>query len=320
MTGTRESRSRGVFQAEVLNNRQLCRGHYALNLGLAEFGPSQPGQFINILCGGDEPPAPVEVDWPEGEMPKFTGGELAARKPLLRRPISLAGRTDKPDGTVELEIIHHVIGVGTAWLAELKVGDAVDLMGPLGAGFTIIDDRPAAAVVGGGVGIPPLLYLAEALAAAGKDVTAFAGARTEALLPLSVNPSEPPSQAGWPTMCTGEFAARGAPTVVASDDGSIGAPGFIHEPFARWLAGRDAAELAVYACGPDPMMKAVAGICAAEGVPCQLALERYMACGIGTCLGCVVKVKDDSPAGWRHELACKDGPVFDARELIWEPV
>ena len=312
------SRRRGTFPTRVLDNRSICLDHYRLVLSAARFPPSQPGQFIQVRCGRPDPAGAREVDWPAGRPPRLSQPELAGRQPLLRRPFSLAGRRDRHDAS-ELEVIHHVVGVGTAWLAELKAGAEVNVLGPLGNGFTIADDRPQAAILGGGAGIPPMLYLAEALAAAGKQAVAFAGARTGRALPLSTDPAEPPSQAGWPTMCAAEFTARGAPTVVATDDGSLGFPALVHEAFARWLERRNPppAELAVYACGPSEMMKAVAQICLPRGIQCQLALERYMACGMGTCQSCVVRVKRDAHPGWEFKLACKDGPVFDARDLVW---
>lgn len=311
-------KAKGVFQARVLANREICPEHFALILGLERFPPSRPGQFVNIRCGRVEPlTAGWEFEWRPGVGSPAHEPETAGRQPLLRRPISLAGRRDTPEG-VELDIIHRVVGVGTAWLAGLKPGEMVDVLGPLGHGFQITD-RPLAAVVGGGSGIPPMLYLAAALQAAGKKVVAFAGARTAALLPLTTDAHEIPSQAGWPTLCTAEFAARGAPTVIATDDGSMGVPGFIHQALAAWMETASVRhhDLAVYSCGPNPMMKAVAGLCLPAGIFCQLALERHMACGLGACQGCICKVKDDSAQGWRYKLVCKDGPVFDAKELYW---
>jgi dihydroorotate dehydrogenase electron transfer subunit len=282
--------------------------------------PSRAGQFINVLCRPACPlPGARAVDWPEAGLPELTQPELAGRQPLLRRPFSLAGRLDHANGTVELEVIHHVIGVGTAALAELEVGAGLNVMGPLGRGFAILPERPAAVLVGGGAGIPPLLYLAESLADTGKQVVAFAGARSARLLPLTTDEGEPPSQSGWPTMCAGEFARRGAPTAVTTDDGSLGLAGTVDEAFARWLERRPGGGggLAAYACGPEPMLKNVADLCLANDIPCQLALERHMACGVGTCQGCARKVKADTPAGWQYKLVCTDGPVFKAEELLW---
>lgn len=312
------AKPKGIFTASVLANRPVCGDHFALLLGLAEFPPTQPGQFVNIRCGLIEPILqPTEFEWRPESLPPPHQPETIGRQPLLRRPISLAGRRDLEEG-VELEIIHRVVGVGTAWLAGLKMGQQVDILGPLGQGFRA-DNRPLAAVVGGGSGIPPMLYLAEALAAAGKKVVAFAGARSAASLPLTVGPHDLPSQAGWPTLCTAEFAARGAATVIATDDGSMGFPGLVSQALQGWMEHSSIApgDLAVYACGPNPMMKAVASLCLPAGIPCQVSLERHMACGLGACQGCICKIKDDSPQGWKYKLVCKDGPVFEAREIYW---
>jgi len=307
----------GTFTGRVLSNRPVCLEHYLLRLAVSGFPPSQPGQFINIRCGSADVPSPREAEWRQGSWPRLRQPELLGRQPLLRRPFSLCGRRDV-GGAAELEVIYRVVGVGTSLLAGLGEAAELNILGPLGRGFWPVDDRPAAAVVGGGAGIPPLLYLAEGLRSAGKETVAFAGARTGRLLPLTVGQTEPPSQAGRPTMCTAEFSARGVPAVIATDDGSVGATGLIHEAFGGWLnAQADPNRLAVYACGPAAMMKAVADLCLARGVPCQLALERHMACGLGTCQGCVVKVKADTAEGWAFRLACTDGPVFEAGELVW---
>jgi len=310
----------GVFTARVLHNRLVCPDHYRLLLGLEGFPPTQPGQFVNIRCGDVQAiRRPHAVDWPPGMTPHLAQPELAGRQPLLRRPFSLAGRRDRADGEVELEIIHRVVGVGTAWLAQAKSGDELDVLGPLGNGFALRPDRPRAALLGGGSGIPPMMYLAGILANAGKEAVAIVGAKSRAALPLSVDPAEPPSQAGWPTLCTGEFAASRTPTIVATDDGSLGFAGLVSEAFQRWLEDRaiPPGELAVYACGPWPMMKAVAAICQDRGVACQLALERHMACGLGACQACIVKIKTGQGPGWQYRLACKHGPVFEADEIAW---
>ena len=305
--------------ARVLANRPVCADHYAMRLALEEFPPTRPGQFIHLLCGDNQPlPGARALDWPERQYPHAAQPELAGRRPLLRRPFSLAGRRDVSGG-VELDLIQHVVGVGTAWLAELAGGATVSVMGPLGNAFTIRDDRPAAALLGGGAGIPPMIYLAEALKRAGKSVTAFAGARSKPVLPLTTDLGELPSQAGWPMLCAGEFAVHGVPTVLATDDGSVGFPGLVTEAFERWLARHEVrpADLAVYACGPLPMLRAIALLCLERGIVCQVALERHMACGVGTCQGCVCKVRSPEPPGWRYRLVCRDGPVFGAEEIVW---
>ena len=311
---------RGLFRCRVLDNRSICLDHYLLSLELDSFPPSCAGQFIQLRCG-EVPPilAPTELPWPGGGWPQATGPELLGRQSLLRRPISLAGRRDLPGGKVELLLIYHVVGVGTAWLTQVSIGQELDIIGPLGQGFPAPPDGTAAALVGGGVGIPPMMYLAEQLRRQGRPATAFVGARTRAVLPLTIDPSEPPSQAGWPGLCTAEFAACGVETVVATDDGSLGVTGFVSAALEQWLGQKSPRpeELIIYACGPLGMMKAVSAVAAAGGYRCYVALERHMACGMGACQSCIVKVRTDRRGGWKYALACKDGTVFDAQELVW---
>ena len=165
------------------------------------------------------------------------------------------------------------------------------------------------------------LYLAEALAAAGKKVVAFNGARSASLLPLRLLPTGAVRDDGVPSHSVAEFAAWGVDSAIATDDGSLGFHGLVGEPFKRWLAqlGDDAQSTAVYTCGPEAMMKAVAQIASAAGATCQVSLERHMACGMGTCQSCVVRVRDNEDSdGWRYRLCCTDGPVFDSRLVMWD--
>ena len=167
--------TRSQFVSTVSQNTPLCRDHFRLTLRLDEFPPTEPGQFIQIECrDGDRDYQPLgQWDWSPGDRVETDSPELAAPVALLRRPFSLAGRRDV-DGGVELEIIHRVVGVGTDWLSQLKRGERVHLLGPLGNRFAMPGKDGAAILVGGGVGIPPMLYLAEKLA--GKSAVAFCGA------------------------------------------------------------------------------------------------------------------------------------------------
>ncbi len=347
---------RGVFVAEVVSNHAICENHYDLRLRLASFPPTRPGQFVQVQC---RPPTDqvshCATDWPEGGRLHLSQPELTGKEPLLRRPLSLAGRRDV-DGGVELRLIYRAVGAGTHYLAGLKPqaspgqycknGDAspfsirggtccgglaenrevspflpvplVSILGPLGNGFTIFPDRPAAVLIGGGVGVPPMIYLAQALAAAGKKVVAFCGARTAGMIPLTPH-RDRVSAAGEPSLCAGEFAEIGVPAVLATDDGSLGFSGTIAEALDRWLKTAACADkdLAVYSCGPELMMQAVADIALAGGYACELALERHMACGMGTCQSCIVKIRDATPRGWSFKLCCTDGPVFNAEQIVW---
>jgi dihydroorotate dehydrogenase electron transfer subunit len=316
-------KKRGVFVGQVLANEPLCRQHFRLRLGLEHFPPTRPGQFVQLQCRTPgEQVSGHATDWPEGIWPRLTQPELAGKEPLLRRPLSIAGRRDGAAGA-ELELIYRAIGTGTHWLTGVREGMQLSVLGPLGNGFTIFPDKPKVALIGGGVGVPPMIYLAEALAAAGKQVVVFCGARTADMLPLALDRPKV-SPAGRPELCAEEFSRLSVPTVVATDDGSLGVGGTVAGAFDQWLKPGLAAEseLAVYSCGPEPMMQAVALICLSRGCRCQLAMERHMACGMGTCQSCVVKIRDpqDGPKterGWSFKLCCTDGPVFDASQIVW---
>ena len=321
MGTTTHNARRGVFLATVLGNDRLCAEHYLLRLGFEHFPRTRPGQFVQVQCRPPQPhQGPREVDWPADSPPRLTQDDLARPEALLRRPFSLAGRRQTPDGDVVLELIYRVVGGGTGWLAELVDGAELSVLGPLGNSFAVHDDKPSAALVAGGVGIPPMIYLAEALVAAGKAVKAFCGVRSEHLLPLKLTGRAEVSPLGEPALCTMEFAAHGVATAIATDDGSIGWKGFAPEAFSRWLDAQDdpAGALVVYSCGPEAMMRAVGRMCVERGIECHLALERHMGCGMGTCQSCVFKMRADNDAGWVYKLVCTDGPVFDAADIVWD--
>jgi len=313
-------RARAIRTGEIRENRRLCDEHYLLRLAMEDFPPTRPGQFVQLQCRPlREQMVARQVDWPAGAPPRLTQPELTDREPFLRRPFSIAGRRDK-GRRCELEIIYRTVGAGTGWLSKAAAGQPLSVIGPLGNAFAVPDGKGLAVLVGGGVGIPPMLYLAEALAAAGRRVVAFNGARAGRLLPLTLSTDVAASPTGEPNGCVEEFAARGAAAAVCTDDGSVGFRGFAAEAFARWLARSSAAvgELAVYSCGPEAMMRQVGEACIRRGVFCQLALERYMGCGLGTCQSCVFKMRADNEQGWVYKLVCADGPVFDADQIVWE--
>lgn len=314
-----QTKPRGTFVGQVIANDMLCDEHYRLRLGLADFPPSLPGQFVQLQCSDLREHATLrQVDWSADCPPKFTQGELTARAPLLRRPFSLAHQRQTSDG-VELDIIYQVIGGGTSLLAGIKPGTQLSVLGPLGNSFGISKTKPVAVLIGGGVGIPPMLCLAEALAAAGKRTFAFIGTRSARLLPLTLLGGVIVSSDGAPSLCVQEFAAAGAKTAIATDDGSLGFAGFVSDAFGGWLdsSAEDPGELVVYSCGPEAMMRSVGDKCISRGIECQLAMERHMACGMGTCQSCIVKVKDTNERGWSFKLCCTDGPIFDAGDIIW---
>ncbi len=286
---------------------------------------------MQVACRdlGDSYNETAEYDWIPGQPPALHGPELSSRMAMLRRPFSLAGRRDS-NHSVELDLIHRVVGVGTDWLSRLKTGDTVHILGPLGNKFQLPPEDGIALMVGGGVGIPPMMYLADRLQ--GRKAVAFAGALSRNLLPLTVTDNALPRSGDDvdPLYNITEFARFQIPAVIATDDGSYGYRGFVTQALQEYLRKFHTANSSenprtiVYTCGPEPMMKRVADIANDFGLSCQIAVERAMACGMGTCQSCCIKVKKPHPAlppvpgkDWAYRLACTDGPVFTAADLLW---
>jgi dihydroorotate dehydrogenase electron transfer subunit len=315
--------TRHRFDATVQASDRICREHFRLRVRISgDFPATRPGQFIQIGCrppnGAMDPDTLCgrEIEWTIGRRPQLQQPELCEPLALLRRPFSLSGRVDDANGT-RIEIIHRVIGVGTHWLSDLQVGDAVDLIGPLGNAFKVPEDKSIGLLVGGGVGLPPMFYLAEALAAARWQGVGFVGAQTRDLLAVTFDGDR-----------AAEFAAHGFDTVFTTNDGSYGQKGLITDGLRRRIAAMSDADkrnAVVFTCGPEPMMHAVTTLAAEHGIDCQVCLEQAMACGMGTCQSCVVRIEDaarphahtDDGRPWRYKLACTDGPVFDACEVVW---
>jgi dihydroorotate dehydrogenase electron transfer subunit len=298
--------------ALVKQNLAICREHFRLILHLPTFPPTEPGQFIQIACRDvdfDEP-REDEIDWQPGVRIAIHDPDLLSPHAMLRRPFSLAGRDDTPDG-VDLHIIHRVVGVGTDWLAHLQIGDHVNILGPLGNRFTLPPPNHTALLVGGGVGIPPMLYLAEKLV--DRNAIAFCGATTKELLSLTITGDVPTNN--QPALCIAEFAQHNIPAIITTDDASVGIGGFVTQALEHWLNQHSNVPTTIYTCGPEPMMKRVAEIANQRNIPCQVAVERAMACGMGTCQSCVIRVKKND--SWLYKLACTDGPIFAGADLLW---
>jgi dihydroorotate dehydrogenase electron transfer subunit len=321
------------FITRVVDNRPLCREHFSLKLNAAGFPPTDPGNFVQVLCR--DPADPLanpydsETDEPQGDSPPPIASQVT---PLLRRPFSLAGARPTDDGQ-ELEIIYRVVGSGTAWMAQRKVGDQVSIIGPLGNRFeppSMHDDLDSGAVlIGGGVGLPPILYLARRLGAdpsAHGRTIAFCGAASRDLTPMQAKDDDSQSPDDIAPASVAEFTELGIPAVLCTDDGSFGFRGYVTQAVERYLqsprrpALPNLARPTLYACGPEPMLKAVADIAHRHDLPCQIAVERAMACGLGTCQSCVIRVADPSRRNgrdWSYKLTCTDGPIFAANVLRW---
>lgn len=237
----------------ILENTALAQGIYRLRLGGDVSAVTDPGQFVNIKLNGF----------------------------FLRRPISVC---DWQDG--ELTLIYKVLGRGTAQMATLPVGAALDVLTGLGNGYDLSPAGEAPLLVGGGVGIPPLYGLAKRLTAQGKRVTAVLGFNRESEIFLAE-----------------EFRALGAEVIIATADGSAGLKGLVTDGMA---AVSDYTYL--YTCGPEPMLKAVYSACKTSG---QFSFEERMGCGFGACMGCSCKTK------YGNKRICKDGPVLEKEEIVW---
>jgi dihydroorotate dehydrogenase electron transfer subunit len=221
---------------------------------------------------------------------------------LLRRPFSVCGLPgtfeDATRGT--LQVLYRVYGRATSLLASLRPGAELQVLGPLGRGFEAPAD-PAADIllVAGGIGSAPFPAFLQEMSRAGRSASMIYGARTLAELPLLE----------W-------FSAR-AQVAVTTDDGSAGRKGLVTLPLAEALGAPRRGKLHAYACGPNPMLKAVARLCVEAGVPCDLSLEAPMACGFGVCLGCVVPTREAPGAEIRYERVCVEGPVIPASRMAW---
>ncbi|MCI5578792.1 MAG: dihydroorotate dehydrogenase electron transfer subunit [Oscillospiraceae bacterium] len=244
----------------IIEKKTLAKSVYSFTIDAPELADeAQPGQFANIAAPG------------------FT----------LRRPISICG-IDKENGT--LRFVFEVRGKGTEEIASLTEGESLDVLGPLGNGFRIPDGKKVV-VVGGGIGVPPLLGVSKV---SRELCTAVLGFRDYSKIIL-----------------TDEFKENGSETIICTDDGSVGQKGLVTFPLADILEKGETA--AVLACGPEPMLKAVVKMCELYKVPCQVSLEQRMGCGVGACVVCsCMTVRNGQEF---YSRVCKDGPVFNAEEV-----
>ncbi len=207
---------------------------------------------------------------------------------ILRRPFCI----HQVVGQDTIDVLIRVVGQGTRWLSERRPKDSLDCLGPLGNGFTIDPRVDRAMVVAGGIGVAPMVFLARHLFDADVRVHALVGAMTAADL-LDVM----------------ELKRLTRRVFVTTDDGTQGTKGMVTDILAEQLEANE--PQVVYACGPEAMLRNVAGICARFDIDSQVSLEARMACGIGACLGCAIETRD----GYRN--VCSDGPVFSSEELGW---
>jgi dihydroorotate dehydrogenase electron transfer subunit len=266
----------------VLDHVKLAERTFRIRLACPEIAAAiRPGQFVMLRLPG-------------------------VSDPLLGRPFALYDTVlDDRGNPVAIDVVYLVVGKMTGRMAELIPGESLQLWGPLGQPFHDVGNPERVALVAGGIGQTPFLaYARELLGARGyggdsprrrtKRVSLYYGVRTAAL------------SAG-----VDDFIQAGVEVHVASDDGSIGAPGFV----TQLLVSHGRVEPLV-GCGPEPMLRALAKIARGWQAPCQMSLETPMACGIGACFSCVARVKTSD--GWDYKRVCIDGPVFDAEMLCFE--
>jgi len=273
--------------APVLAHETWPGGQYVLRLAAPRCAElAVPGSFIHLQC--------------DPEIP-------------MRRPLSIL-RADPAAGWIE--VLYKVVGSGLEALTRARVGDRRSVLGPVGNGFSPDPQRPRALLLGGGVGIPPLVFLAERLAAAAvhQPVALFG---SELPFPFTLADAPRPV-AGTPADATVAIALLediGVPSRLASRSGLAGChDGYVTDLAECWIATEAAPErCAVYACGPEPMLRAVARFAQSHGLPAQLCLEEFMACAVGGCAGCAIPVL----AGGQREMqrVCVDGPVFAASSV-----
>ncbi len=303
--------------ARVTRVDHVCREHVIVTAESDQLPPSQPGQFLQLQCRDTLATDPSIHAWGPQTWPRLNLLDQTGPPILLRRPFSIADRAD--DGTANrFSVISRAIGPGTRWLDRLEAGMELNVTGPLGRGYALPDPDQTALLVGGGVGIPPLLYLARTLHERGhRDVRVLFGVQTHDLLPVRLSDDLPTN--GHATPCLRLPGEASFPALVATDDGSAGFAGRVTDALRALhaLEGDRWRRPVICTCGPEPMLKAVAAASRAMGSDCQVCLERFMGCGLGTCLSCVVRVHaPDQEKGWRWALSCQEGPVFERDRVL----
>ena len=294
MTGREHRGTIFVEDAEVRGHQEFPGRQYVIRLHAPRCAAAAvPGSFAHLSC--------------DAELP-------------MRRPLSIM-LADATAGTID--ILYKVVGLGLDKLSRQRVGTRLSLLGPIGRGFTASADRPRSLLIGGGVGIPPMIFLADAL-------RRRTDARWQPLVLMGSEIPFPfrarPSTLLIPAMPAGVIAGMplledwGVPSRLASLAGFPGCyEGYVTALAEVWLAALEPqalAETAIYACGPTPMLKAVAGLARRYGVPAQVSLEEFMACAVGGCAGCAVPVLIDGALTMKR--VCVDGPVFDANTVFPE--
>ncbi len=266
------------IKVKILSGKEIAPNIYLMKLKAPEIVQNAlPGQFIHIKCSKDN-------------------------YPLLRRPLSIH-RIDKEKG--EIFILFQIMGEGTKLLADRTIGDNLDIMGPIGNGFNIYPESKKIVIIGGGIGVAPLLALCEESIRQGKEVRVLIGALKKELVIREEN-----------------FKILGAKVDVATDDGSYKYKGLVTNLLEETIIKKGWLPDQIFACGPKPMLRKIVEISLDNHIDCQVSLEERMACGIGACLGCVCKIKTrdkkEDEVKYDYKRVCVDGPIFEGSEVVWD--
>lgn len=253
-----------MTKAMVLENKEIVTGIYEMKLLSKELMETGfPGKFVNIY--------------------------LEDGQHLLPRPISICEINEKQQS---VRLIYGIVGKGTKKLSMVREGEKIQVLGPLGNGFSLKEGYGRNIIIGGGIGVPPLLELVKQLQG---FTTVYLGFRSNPIL-------------------VEDFRKYADVVHVATEDGSLGYKGRVLELLHQQKPKADM----IYSCGPKPMLRAVAEWAKTNNISAELSLEERMACGIGACLVCSCKTKEDKGKDWQYKRVCKDGPVFKRDEVIWE--
>lgn len=241
--------------AKIIANDLVAKNHFCMRIRAPEISASFiPGQFVMIKACAQ------------------------TYNHLLRIPLAIYQKHND-----SISVLYCVVGDGTKILSKLRAEDEVEILGPLGNGFTVSEHKNNL-LVAGGCGVPPLYAFAEELHQQQKNIAVFLGAKTKDLI-----------------VCADEFAKLGAQVYVATEDGSCGEKCLVTDLLIKHLAN----DIMIYASGPNVMLKAITRIARDKKIPAQLSMESYMACGIGACRGCAIQTSEG------YKMCCQDGPVFN---------
>jgi len=306
--------TRGVFEAVVLASKHIGLQFGKLKLAFSEKGAEafanfRPGQFAELDLTNTALPSPEKIP------PELT--DSSDRNILLRRPFSFTDVTVHGDKTVA-ELLYCIVGPASLRMTTLSPGDSLSVIGPLGNGFLVPENKKYAILAAGGMGTPPLQHLAKVLASDHQDiqVIAFVGAKTRTALPFEGRLDEISQHLGFSLR---EFSQYGVESIVATDDGSTGYKGFVTDCLAEWFEQTESVidEIIIYSCGPEEMLAKVAEIAAGKNIDCQISMERRMACGIGLCQSCAIECKVPDSGETVYKMCCEYGPVFDSKEVVF---